>query len=683
MDSEARQTVSNELKEGQLLWAPNSQRVEQTQLKRFLRWLESERGQTFAEYHDLWRWSVEDVKGFWRAIWDYFDILGDAPADVLQGAEMFKTRWFVGARVNYAEHLLRHEMIATPEEVALVHCSERRPIATVTWRELGRQVRLLATKLREMGIQPGDRVVSYMPNIPETAVAMLATVAIGAVWSSAAPEFGSKMVVERFGQIEPKVAFFADGYSFNGRIFDRRTEIVTIANALPSLETVIWLPYLDLDRVNEINARVVKFSDLLTGPEISAADFQYERLPSDHPLWILFSSGTTGLPKAIVHGHAGMVAEHLKLMALHCDLGPGKRMFFYSTTGWMMWNAVMASLIAGAAAVLYDGSPVHGGTDALWRIADESGTTLFGASPTLIQTMQKENVRPGASFGLSALESIMLGGAPSTPETFEWIYRNVRRDLWVTSQSGGTELCSSLLAGTPMLPVYAGELQVRALGIDVHVWSDDGKEIINDVGELVVTKPFPSAPLFFWGDKSDARYHESYFSTYQGKWRHGDLAKINSRGGAYVYGRSDSTLNRFGVRIGSAEIYRVLEQIPEIADALVICCDMPGSGFYMPLFVTLKGGLSLDATLEARISGKLRADASPRHVPDEIHQAPAIPYTLTGKKMEVPVRKLVMGVPIERAASRDAMADPASLDWFVEFAARVEIARHPDASRAN
>lgn len=675
MISGSGQYPSSELRAGQLLWTPDNARIDRAQITKFLRWLDRELGLTFSDYNDLWRWSVTESNRFWRAIWDYFDIWGDAPAEVLHGTDMFKARWFLRARVNYAEHLLRHESVATSEEAALVYCSEVRPVTSMTWSELGRQVRRLATRLRQIGVQPGDRVVSYMPNIPETAVAMLATVAIGAVWSSAAPEFGSKMVLERFGQIEPKVAFFADGYHFNGRIFDRRTEIAAIANAIPSLTTLIWLPYLGLDRDVAITARIVEYAELLSGPEIPAADFQYERVPSDHPVWILFSSGTTGLPKAIVHGHAGMIAEHLKSMALHCDLGPGKRMFFYSTTSWMMWNAVIASLIVGAAAVLYDGSPVRGGADALWRIADETGATLFGASPTLIQTMKRENVRPATSFGLRALDTIILGGAPSAPETFGWIYENVRRDLWVTSQSGGTELCSSLLAGSPTLPVHAGELQVRALGIDVQVWNDIGEEVIDDAGELVVAKSFPSAPLFFWGHAGDVRYHDSYFSTYPGIWRHGDFAKITSRGGAYVYGRSDSTLNRFGVRIGSAEIYRVLEQIPEIADALVICCQMPGGEFYIPLFVALKTGLKLDGGLKDRIVGKLRTDASPRHVPDEIHQAPAIPYTLTGKKMEVPVRKVVMGVPLEQAASTDAMADPVSLNWFVEFAARGKATR--------
>lgn len=678
MTSETGQTLSSAPTAGQLLWTPDSVRVERAQITKFLRWLERERRLIFTDYEGLWRWSVTEGDCFWRAIWDYFGIFGDAPAEVVSGTDILRARWFLGARVNYAEHLLRHESVATSEEVALVYCSEVRPVATMTWSELGGQVRRLATRLRQIGVQPGDRVVSYMPNIPETAVAMLATVAIGAVWSSAAPEFGSKMVLERFGQLEPKVAFFADGYQFNGRVFDRRAEIVTIANGLSSLTTLIWLPYVGLERDVAIVPRVVEFADLLKGPEIAAAEFKYKRVPSDHPLWILFSSGTTGLPKAIAHGHAGMVAEHLKAMALHCDLGPGRRMFFYSTTGWMMWNAVMASLIVGAAAILYDGSPFHGGADALWRIADETGATVFGASPTLIQTMKKENVRPALTFDLRALDTIILGGAPSTPETFGWIYENVRQDLWVTSQTGGTELCSSLLAGTPALPVHAGELQVRALGIDVQVWNENGEEIFDDVGELIVAKPFPSAPLFFWGDAGDVRYHDSYFTTYSGIWRHGDLAKFNSRGGAYLYGRSDATLNRFGVRIGSAELYRVLEQIPEIADALVVCCEMPRGEFYMPLFVALGAGRQLDEDLKSRIVVRLRTDASPRHVPDEIHQAPAIPYTLTGKRMEVPVRKLIMGVPPERAASTDAMGNPASLNWFVEFATRGRATRDTD-----
>jgi acetoacetyl-CoA synthetase len=413
---------------------------------------------------------------------------------------------------------------------------------------------------------------------------------------------------------------------------------------------------------------IYDFNELLTAPAVERKDFHFARVPPDHPLWVLFSSGTTGLPKAIVHGHAGMLVEHLKAMMLHVDLSPGKRMFFYTTTGWMVWNSVVAALIAGASTVLYDGSPTFGGLDALWRIAAETRTTSFGASPTLVQGMKLAGVKAGQSFDLSALDSITLAGAPATPETFAWFYDAVNRDIWVGSQSGGTDLCSGLVTGAVTQPVYAGEIQVRPLGIDTHVWNDAGEEIIDETGELVVTSAFPSAPLRFWGDEDASRYRETYFSTFPDVWRHGDLAKINRRGGAYVYGRSDSTLNRFGVRIGTSEIYRILEELPEVVDSLVVCAAQTDGGLYMPLFVTLKGDTHLTEGLKRKIADKLRTGASPRHVPDVILQAPAIPYTLTGKKMEVPVRRMFEGLPLNRIAALDATSSPAALTWFANLA---------------
>lgn len=662
--------------EGDLLWTPSAKVVANAQLTGFTQWLERERGLTFADYPALWDWSVCDLEGFWSAIWDYFEVQSDTPySSVVAGEAMFGARWFEGSRVNYAEHILRHEAAAAPGKVALHHSTETRPLAATTWAELGGQVRILATRLRALGLQPGERVISYMPNIPETVVAMLATVAVGAVWSSAAPEFGARTVIERFEQIEPKLAFMADGYSFAGKAFDRRGEIEAIIAGLPSLETVVWLPFLDLASEPPAGPVVAhRFADLLAGPAVGRSDFRYERVAHDHPLWILFSSGTTGRPKAIVHSHVGVLLEHLKVMHLHVNLGPQSCMFFYSTTGWMMWNSVVASLLTGSAAVLYDGSPVHGRIDRLWAMADAAGVTLFGASPTLVLMMKKAGVRPGDTFGFHRLEGVLVGGAPSTPEVFEWFYSSVKADLWVTSQSGGTELCSGLACGVATLPVHAAEIQARGLGIDMHVWNDDGQALIDSVGELVVTRPFPSAPICFWGDTDGARYYESYYSTFPGVWRHGDLTKINSRGGVYVYGRSDATLNRFGVRIGSAEIYRVVEQVGGIADSLVVCCELPDGGYYMPLFVALAQGQTLDDATVTAIRERLRDEASPRHVPDEILQVPAIPYTLTGKKMEVPIRRIIAGAPPQSAASADAMSNPRSLDWFADFAARPEVA---------
>jgi acetoacetyl-CoA synthetase len=656
--------------EGELLWVPQPDFAQRSNISAFIGWLNESGRARVSDYEQLRRWSITRIEDFWAAIWDYFGVESVTPyRQVLVQRIMPGAKWFEGSRVNYAEHLLRHAPLAEEGAAALLHKSETRPLGQMTWRQLARAVRIAATALRDLGIGPGDRVVSYMPNVPETAIAMMATVAIGAVWSSSAPEFGEKTVIDRFVQIEPKVIFVADGYRFGGKDFDRRDTARRIVAALPSLQYVVWLRYLDEAAAapDDLPA-MVTWEGFMSGKDPGEHAFEFEHVEHDHPIWVVFSSGTTGLPKAIVHSHVGVLVEHLKLMAFHFDLKPGSKMFFYTTTGWMMWNVLMAALLTGAAAVLYDGNPSYPEPDSLWAIAEETGATFFGASPTYVQMMEKAGLVPGHKFDLSKLESVMVAGAPSTPETFQWCYRNVRDDLWVTSQSGGTEICSAFVGASPTLPVYAGEIQTRLLGMDVHAWNDDGAEVLDEVGELVVTNPFPSMPIRFWNDEGDKRYRESYFDTFPGVWRHGDFLKINSRGGCYIYGRSDSTLNRYGVRIGTAEIYRAVEQEPEIADSLIVCCELPGGNFFMPLFVKLKPGMSLSDEVRARLNNRLRRDCSPRHVPDKTYAVADVPYTLTGKKMEVPVRKILMGWPVDKAVSRDAMSNPESIDFFVEFA---------------
>jgi acetoacetyl-CoA synthetase len=656
--------------EGELLWVPQPDFAQRSNISAFIGWLDASGRARVSDYEQLRRWSVTQIEDFWAAIWDYFGVESVTPyRQVLDKRIMPGAKWFEGSRVNYAEHLLRHARIAEEGAAALLHKSETRPLGQMTWRQLACAVRIAASALRDLGIGPGDRVVSYMPNVPETAIAMMATVAIGAVWSSAAPEFGEKTVIDRFVQIEPRVIFVADGYRFGGKDFDRRDTVRRIVAALPSLQHVVWLRYLDEAAATPDDLpAMITWEGFMSGEDPGEQAFQFEHVEHDHPIWVVFSSGTTGLPKAIVHSHVGVLLEHLKLMAFHLDLKPGSRMFFYSTTGWMMWNLLMAALLTGAAAVLYDGNPSYPEPDSLWAIAEETGATFFGASPTYVQLMEKAGLVPGHKFDLSRLESVLVAGAPSTPETFQWCYRNVRDDLWVTSQSGGTEICSGFVGASPTLPVYAGEIQTRLLGMDVHAWNDDGAEVLDEVGELVVTNPFPSMPIRFWNDEGDKRYRESYFDTFPGVWRHGDFLKINSRGGCYIYGRSDSTLNRYGVRIGTAEIYRAVEQEPEVADSLIVCCELPGGNFFMPLFVKLKPGMSLTDEVRARLNSRLRRDCSPRHVPDKTYVVADVPYTLTGKKMEVPVRKILMGWSVDKAVSRDAMSNPASIDFFVEFA---------------
>ena len=658
--------MDTHVREGELLWTPDEVFLQSTEAMRFVRWLSQKRGRTFDDYESLRRWSIEDLEGFWSAVWDYFEVESDTPySEVVTSHEMPGARWFVGSRVNYAEHMLRRERVA-PDEVAVLHSSETRALEKTTWHELADRARTMATNLRALGIEPGDRIVSYMPNIIETLVAMLATTAIGAVWASAAPEFGAKTVIDRFAQVEPKLLFVADGYRFGGKDFDRASEIENIIEALPTLEHVVWFDYVASNAKRELAPSHALYEALLAGPAPDPTTFKFERVAEDHPLWILFSSGTTGLPKAIVHSHVGIILEILK-SSINLDGGPGKRSFFYTTTGWMMWNSLVSGLLSGTTVVMYDGHPAHPGPDLLWKLAEESEATSFGASPTYVQIMQKLGLVPKNLFDLSRLRSVLLTGSPVTPESTAWFYENVKSDLWVSSPSGGTELCAALVAGTPMLPVYAGEIQSRALAMDVRSWDAEGNDLVDEIGELVCALPAPSMPIYFWNDADGRKYHEAYFDVYPGVWRHGDFLKINERGGCYIYGRSDSTLNRFGIRIGTAEVYRILDRIDEVSDALVVCLEEEGGTFYMPLFVKLAPGVALDERVRGIIVARLRSEGSPRHVPDEIVEAGAIPYTLTGKRMEIPVRRLLAGAPLEKVASPDAMADPRALDFYVDF----------------
>jgi acetoacetyl-CoA synthetase len=651
--------------EGDLLWTPSPARVEKTHLTAFMRWLAQERGHTFANYEALWQWSVDDLEGFWQAIWDYFKVQSSTPYErPLADRRMPGAKWFPGARLNYAQHALRHER---PDAVALMHLNEREPLASLSWQELGRKVRILATQLRKLGVKPGDRVAAYLPNMPQTVIGLLATTAIGAVWSSVGPDFGTRGVLDRFSQLTPKVLLYVDGYQYGGKRFDRKAEVHHIIDQLASLERVIYLPYLNRADRQTFHAHTVLWDDLMAQPEVPAGEFQFEQVPFDHPLWILFSSGTTGLPKPIVHGHGGTILEQLKHMNLNYDLHPGEKIFFFTTTGWMMFNFLASALLSDVVPVLYDGNPSWPTPDTLWRLVDDSGTKLLGTSPTYIAALQKAGFIPKDRHSLATLESITLAGSPVTPEQMEWIYNNIKRDVWAASGSGGTDLCSGTVMGNPCLPIYAGEIQARALGAAVYAFNEKGEKVVNEVGEFVITEPMPSMPVCFWGDTDNKRYLESYFDVYPGVWRHGDFFRLNERGGCFVLGRSDATLNRHGVRIGTAEIYRSLATLPEIDDSLIVNLDLPHGRFFMPLFVKLRPGLHLNDELIDKLAATLRREYSPRHVPDKVYQVEDIPYTLTGKKMEVPVRRILMGVPPEKAANRDAVANPQALDFFIVY----------------
>ncbi len=653
-------------REGELLWTPRPEYAAASGVERFRHWLARERGLTLADYEALRRWSVDELEPFWAALWDYFAIQSDTPyLRVLDTRQMPGARWFEGAHVNYAEHLLRHEA-QMPEAPAFFHSSELRAPAVMTLGELGRQVRILAGQLRRLGIRPGDHVGAYMPNIPETAIAMMATTAIGAVWSAAAPEFGASAVIDRFAQTRPKLLFIVDGYRYGGRDHSRVDVAQALVRALDSLEHVVSLSYLDTDAAPLVSG-ALSWSELLDQADVPRETFRFERVAWNHPLWVLFSSGTTGLPKAVVHSHVGMLLEHYKLTAFHLNLDSRSRVLFYSSSGWMMWNVLIAGLLQGAAAVMYDGCPIAPDPTVLWRIAEQSQITMLGVSPGYVQNMQTRGIAPANVFDLTALRSVLLAGSPSAPETFAWFYRQVKADLWVTSQSGGTEAASAFVAATPTQPVHAGEIQTRGLGMDVQVWDEHGRPVVDAVGELVLVKPFPSMPLQFCNDPGDARYREAYFSTYPGVWRHGDHTRINRRGGLYIDGRSDSLLNRYGVCIGPSEIYRSLEHIEEVQDCIIVCCELAGGRFFMPMFVQLAPGAELGERLRDRIARHLRTELSPRHVPDQMYAVEHIPYNLTGKKMEVPVRRILSGVPPDHAASRALMLEPTAIDWFVQF----------------
>jgi acetoacetyl-CoA synthetase len=650
---------------GEILWEPSPEWVEQTNLNAFRQWLKENRNVEFDDLHQMRRWSLDHLDDFWQAAWDYFDIDASSPPTAVLGKRtMPGAQWFPGSTLNYAQHILRNEK---PGTTALLFANEDQTLNELDWSVLGNSVRILATELRKMGIKPGDRVASYMTNIPEAAIALLACSSIGAIWSSCSPDFGTHSVLDRLSQIEPKVLFCVDGYEYKGKAFNRKAEVKNIIETLPSIEKVIYLPYLDESDTELPVHNAILWQDLLDKEPVAAVDFEFEQVPFDHPLWILFSSGTTGLPKAIVHGHGGIILQHYVLGVLHYNLKPQDRLFFFTTTGWMMWNFVISSLLYDACPILYDGNPTYPEPDALWKMCDDAGAVLFGASPTLQQMQQNMGLVPKDKFAFEKLESIMLAGSVVSAECTKWFYDNVKSDLYVAPGSGGTDICNGFCGPMPGLPVKAGVIQMPHLGVDLQAFDENGNSLINEVGEFVVTQPMPSMPLYFWNDEGNVRYQETYFEEYPGIWRQGDYFMINEEDGCFVLGRSDATLNRYGIRIGTAEIYRAVDGLDDVEDSIIVNLDLPGEQFFMPLFVKLPEGKILSDELKQTICQKLRNDYSPRHIPDEIYQVEEIPYTLTGKKMEVPVRKILMGKDAAKAANRDAMSNPGSLDYFIQF----------------
>jgi acetoacetyl-CoA synthetase len=649
------------------LWDPPTELVERARLTEYMRWLEAERDLSFADYDELWRWSVDDLEAFWTSIWDFFGVQADGGYERALGSPaMPGAEWFAGTSLNYAEHVFAG---VDDAELAIFHASELRELGELSWGELRAQVAATAAGLRTLGVQRGDRVVAYLPNIPEAIVAFLASASIGAIWSSCSPDFGPASVIDRFAQIEPKVLFAVDGYRYGGKDFDRRETLAQLQTAMPSLVSTVVLPYLDPDPDLSSLRDAIRWEDLLASGE--GTELNFERVPFEHPLWVLYSSGTTGLPKAIVQSQGGILLEHLKKLHLHVDAHPGDRLFWFTTTGWMMWNFIVSGLLTKAAIVLYDGSPGHPDMGVLWDLAERAGVTMFGTSASYIAACMKDGVEPGAGRDLSRLKAVGSTGSPLSPDGFDWIYEHLGADTWLFSTSGGTDLCTAFVGGVALLPVYRGELQGRALGAAVEAWDEDGNSVIDEVGELVVTEPMPSMPVRFWGDPDGSRYRASYFEHYPGVWRHGDWIEITSRGTAVIYGRSDSTINRSGIRMGTSEIYRAVLGLDQIVDALVVDIPRPGTEGWMPLFIVLREGTELDDELRVEIARRVRSQCSPRHVPDEVFPITEVPRTLSGKVLEVPVKRILMGTPPEQAASRDSLANPAALDYFSEMAARL------------
>jgi len=645
---------------GKVLWEPDEEWKRRANITGYTGWLERERGVSFRGYRELWGWSVDRLEDFWQSISDYFGVrFSRGYSAVLDSRKMPGARWFAGATLNYAEHVFA----ARNDSPAMIHVSENGQ-REVSWNELESSVSSLAVHLRGAGVGQGDRVAAYIPNVPEAVIAFLACASIGAVWSSCSPDFGVPSVLDRFRQIEPKVLVASDGYSYGGRFYERSSEIEEIRSSLPTLKETIVVA----GGRERSAGGTVEWEEAVSG----GGSMTFEHVEFGHPLWILYSSGTTGLPKPIVHGHGGILLEHLKVLSLHNDIKKGDRFFWFTTTGWMMWNYLISGLLLGATIVLYDGSPSFPDMNAIWELAEKKGVTFLGTSAPYINSCMKAGIKPGETHTLDRLRGIGSTGSPLSPEGFEWVYGKVKEDIWLASISGGTDLCTAFVGGCPTLPVLSGVIQCRCLGAKVESYGEDGRPRVGEVGELVITEPMPSMPSYFWGDRDGSRYRESYFEMFPGVWRHGDWIEIREDGGCVIYGRSDATIKRMGVRIGSSEIYRVVESIQEVADSLVVDIEGREGVSYMPLFVVLAGDRRLDEGLKRKIAEKIRSDLSPRYVPDEIIQVEQIPRTLNGKRMEVPVKRILMGVEPSRAFNRGSMANPEAMDSFISIASRLK-----------
>lgn len=648
---------------GKLLWSPSDDIKQHARITDYIKWVEKTYSCCIPDYNTLHKWSISDIGQFWESIALYFNVRFHTPYSyVVDNTPMPRTKWFDGATLNYSEHILSNEF---EDEIAIWHKSEYRPLNSISWKELRIRVASFAGFLKSKGINKGDTVVAFLPNIAEATIAFLAVNSIGAIWSSCSPDFGADSVIDRFSQINPKLLITTDGYLYNGKTFDKWEVSHELCSKIDSIKTVVYVDFIGKESELNFRQELIKWEDAVSD---TIGILQFEPVAFDHPIWVLYSSGTTGIPKAITHSHGGALLEHLKYLCLHNDVQKGEKFFWYSTTGWMMWNFTNAALLAGASIVIYDGSPTYPDMNAMWQLAEETAMNHFGTSAPYLVSCMRKNLEPSKEFNLSNLRSIGSTGSPLPPEAFEWVYNSIKPDIWLSSMSGGTDVCTAFVGGCPLVPVYEGEIQVIGLGCDLHAYDEQGKDLYDEVGEMVIIQPMPCMPVYMWNDPDFTRYNESYFEMFPGIWRHGDWIKITPKGSLIIYGRSDATLNRHGIRIGTSEIYSAVNTVDEIKDSLILNLELPGGKHFMPLFVQLENSAKLDNSLREKINNALRTQYSNRHVPDEIIEVTDIPYTISGKKMEAPVKKILMGVSVDKAVKLDAMRNPESIDFFVSFA---------------
>ena len=647
------------------LWEGSITFKENSHLYNYKTWLTNNKGLQLNTYNELWQWSVNHIEDFWISIWDYFGVISHQPyCTVLTKGTMPDVEWFLGATLNYSEHIFRHSHLS--EETAIIFNNEQGVYLEISWNELREKVASMVTYLKSIGLTKGDRVVAFLPNVPEATISFLAANSIGAIWSSTSPDFGSESVIDRFAQIKPKVFITVDGYYYNGKPYDKTGVSKAIANALPTLEKVIVLPYLNKNAVESFPKDYIDIKDIF---KKKGEPLLFEPVDFNHPIWVLYSSGTTGLPKAIVHSHGGILLEHLKYLAFQNDVHEGERYFWFTTTGWMMWNFLQSPLLLGATIVLYDGSPTSPDFYKLWEFSEDVKINHFGTSAPFLVASMKRNISLKEKYSLASIRSISSTGAPLPYEAFEYVYENIKQNVWLCSMAGGTDVCTAFVGGTPFYAVHAGEIQCRALGVSLYAYDDNGHPIEDELGEMAIDQPMPSMPIYFWNDPNKAHYKASYFEHYPGKWRHGDFIKINSKThGLVIYGRSDATLNRHGIRIGTSEIYRSINKIETIEDALIVNLELNGGKHFMPLFVKMKSGFDLTDDTKTQINEQLKKEYSPRHVPDTIIEVQDIPYTISGKKMEAPVKKILLKMPLEKSINIDSMKNPESIGFFIAFA---------------